>query len=113
MKTISKIELTEAMKEHLKTGSGHFSKFQKCLKIISSKAIISKEGESFKVEITLEIAKHKPLILSELNDDFYKAADAAFKRAEDKLGDLHEKETFINRNKPIEIEEVVENTEED
>lgn len=103
MKIRSKIDLTDAMKEHIEGCSEHLG-LDKNKKVISSKILISKEGKSFKVELNVELTKKKSIVVSKVAKDFYKGVNAVFDLGEKSIRNLHEKDTAIDRHKLIEPE---------
>jgi putative sigma-54 modulation protein len=88
------IELTDSMKEHMKSSIDAFKKYN--LDIISTSAVASsshKKGkEHFNIEFVVNLPQKHTIVISQNDGDLHAAIDLALERAEKALRRLHDKE---------------------
>jgi len=89
------IELTDAMKTHLRTAIESLNKFN--MEIVSVNAIVDsqtrKNKEHFIVEFSISLARKGNVIIKQRDEDFHAAVDMAIERAQKALRRIHDRET--------------------
>ena len=90
-----KIDLTDAMRDHIQNAIGQFEKYN--LDIIAVKSIVSESKKNkkpgFEVEFTIQLAKRDTIVIKQVDQDFYAATDMAVERVKKVLRRYHEKMT--------------------